>query len=91
MRPQSRGLVFYLGKFHSELTRAASLDQFDKLVDSKLRIYFTQQVDMIGHNFNNIGHRLCCNLINDVFQSVSNFITQNRPAIFWAPYNMIFI
>ena len=69
----------------------SAFEQFHKLVDTVLRVDFTQKMNVVGHNFefNNLNPLFYGGLLNNFFQTQILSANQDFPAIFRTPDNMV--
>jgi len=71
--------------------RRHTLEILNETMNPKLRVYFDEQVDVVGHNFqcDDFGSILGCRLSQNLLQSLCNRLYQNRPPILWAPHDVV--
>jgi hypothetical protein len=89
--PQRRQTALEIGELLTEQAGTASLDRLHEFVDTELRVYFTENMNVIRHNLKlkYFAAELSRDLLNNFLQAVLHPIDQYLTSILRTKYHMV--
>jgi hypothetical protein len=91
MCPQGRQATLQVGKLSAEQARTASFDVLHKSVDTELRVYLTEHMNMIRHDLKlkYLAVKFGSDFLNDFLQANIHPIDQHLTSILRTKYHMV--